>query len=475
MSIISSISNFQVESSINSVLFSPYRITRTPTNYVDLLEDMDQTLTERGLRATVRVFEDADARFKASSYRKARYYTKGKYPRRILTNLGELSFEREYYVDKRTGGDGFFYVDSEFRLPRRDYYDPMIKASIVELSADHSYGQTGELVGARIGTHFKPFRSARWRSVSRQTIHHILKVTQPPDPEIAALATTPDTIYVQMDEKFVHLQNQDGKDCEIKLAVVYDGIQAVSPSRNMLLNRHVIGSVTDVVQLRNDLLDYLSKAYDIMHIKHIVLSGDGAAWIKNSSHDLKLAPQIRTLLVLDRFHAFQAVHRMTTDQACRGTLRDLLLHNRRRDFQTTAASLMALNVDHAEAVRDHMNYLLSNWQSIQNQRSPLFKGCSMEGHISHFAAALFTARPKAHSLAMIHKRLAWRLLRINGHDIQRLYLEEHSDLIPADHRFYDSSHAPLSVLDSTDHRSSYIYQVLKASGEIHYASTVDPF
>jgi len=475
MSIISSISDFQVESSINSVLFNPYRITRTPTNYLDLLEDMDQTLTERGVNAVVRVFEDADARFKVSAYRKAHYYTKGRFSRRILTNLGEISFEREYYVDKRTGSDGFFFVDAEFRLPRRDYYDSMIKATIVELCADHSYIQTGEIVGAGIGTRFKPFHSARWRSVSRQTVHNILKAAQPPDPEIATLASTPDTIYVQMDEKFVHLQNQDGKDCEIKLAVVYDGIQAVSPSRNVLLNRHVIGSVTDVACLRNDLLDYLSKAYDTTQIKHIVLSGDGAAWIKNSAPDLKLTPQIRTLLVLDRFHAFQAVNRMTTDLACRGVLRDHLLQNRRRDFQSTAASLMALNPDHAEAVLDHVNYLLSNWLSIQNQRSPLFKGCSMEGHISHFAAALFTARPKAHSLPMIAKRLAWRLLRINGYDLKRLYLEEHSDLIPADRCFFDSSHAPLSVLDSTDHRLSYIYQVLKASGEIHYASTVDPF
>ncbi|MDP3129992.1 MAG: UPF0236 family protein [Bacillota bacterium] len=475
MSIIPSFSNCQIESSINSVLFRPYRITEGLTNYLDLLVDLDQTLNDRGLRAVVRVIEDMDIRFKASSYRKANYFTKGKYPRRIMTGLGELSFEREYYVDKRTGSDGFFYVDEVFGLPRRDYYDPYFKSLIVALCAEHSYGQSGEIAGASIGTRFKAFRFAAWRNISRQTVRNILKAAEPPDPIIAALANTPETIYVQMDEKFVHSQNQNGAECEIKLAVVYDGIQAVSPSRNVLLNRHVIGSIDGIGPLRNGLLDYLSRAYDLTKIKHIVLSGDGAVWIKNSSSELKLAPQIRPLLVLDRFHTFQAVHRMTTDPDLRDVLRDCLLHNRRREFEKTSLALVALDPEREEAIRGQMDYLLANWQSIQNQRSPLFKGCSMEGHISHFAAALFTARPKAHSLAMIAKRLAWRLLRINGSDIQRLYLEDHSKLVPSDRYFFDSSHAPRSVLDSTDHRISYIYQILKASGEIHFASSRDSY
>lgn len=457
------------------MLSRPFRITGELTNYLDLLVDLDQTLNDRGLLAAVRVIEDMDARFKASPYRKANFYTKGKYPRRIMTGLGELSFEREYYVAKRTGSDGFFYVDDALGLPRRDYYDPYFKSLIVALCADHSYGQSGEIASASIGTRFKAFRSAAWRNISRQTVRNILKAAVLPDPEITALANTPETIYVQMDEKFVHSQNQNGQECEIKLAVIYDGIQMVSPSRNVLLNRHVIGSIDGIGPLRNGLLDYLSRAYDLTKIKHIVLSGDGAAWIKNSSSELKLAPQIRPLLVLDRFHTFQAVHRMTTDPDLRDVLRDCLLHNRRHEFEKATIALIALDPEREEAIRGQMNYLLSNWHSIQNQRSPLFKGCSMEGHISHFAAALFTARPKAHSLAMIAKRLAWRLLRINGSDIQRLYLEEHSDLVSADHAFVDSSHAPRSVLDSTDHRITYIYQTLKASGEIYAASTCDPF
>ena len=50
--------------------------------------------------------------------------------------------------------------------------------------------------------------------------------------------------------------------------------------------------------------------------------------------------------------------------------------------------------------------------------------CSMESHISHILADLFTARPKAYSENGLKKLLKLRLLKINKINIKELYLNQ---------------------------------------------------
>ena len=50
--------------------------------------------------------------------------------------------------------------------------------------------------------------------------------------------------------------------------------------------------------------------------------------------------------------------------------------------------------------------------------------CSMESHISHILADIFTARPKAYSENGLRKLLKLRLLKINGKNIKELYLNQ---------------------------------------------------
>ena len=49
--------------------------------------------------------------------------------------------------------------------------------------------------------------------------------------------------------------------------------------------------------------------------------------------------------------------------------------------------------------------------------------CSMESHISHIFADLFTSRPKAYSQDGLRQLLKLRLLKVNGKDIKKMYLE----------------------------------------------------
>lgn len=53
-----------------------------------------------------------------------------------------------------------------------------------------------------------------------------------------------------------------------------------------------------------------------------------------------------------------------------------------------------------------------------------FLSCSMESHISHTFADLFTSRPKAYSKKGLEKQLKLRLLKTNGINIKKFYLSK---------------------------------------------------
>lgn len=70
-----------------------------------------------------------------------------------------------------------------------------------------------------------------------------------------------------------------------------------------------------------------------------------------------------------------------------------------------------------------MNYILNNWNERQLYQNNAHMKCSMESHISHIFADIFTSRPKAYSKKGLRKLLEIRLLKINGVNIKELYFK----------------------------------------------------
>ena len=78
--------------------------------------------------------------------------------------------------------------------------------------------------------------------------------------------------------------------------------------------------------------------------------------------------------------------------------------------------------ERTETIENKMNYILNNWGPRQLYQSKSFLKCSMESHISHIFADIFTSRPKAYSKKGLKQLLKLRLLKINGQNIKKLYL-----------------------------------------------------
>lgn len=70
-----------------------------------------------------------------------------------------------------------------------------------------------------------------------------------------------------------------------------------------------------------------------------------------------------------------------------------------------------------------MNYILNNWNERQLYQNNSYMKCSMESHISHILADIFTSRPKAYSKKGLRQLLKLRILKINKTDIKELYFK----------------------------------------------------
>jgi len=372
-------------------------------NYLDFFNYLDGFLLEIVKKSIINTFESIDIKYKNSISRKELYYTKGLYPRTIMTLFGEITFEREYYVPKDRNIDGFFYVDQLFNLPKRDYYDPMIKALIIEKSAQYSYIQSGQIVGDMLGNKFKSMTDSLYAKISRQTVYNVIKHADMNFTYTDTKANV-DTLYIQFDEKYVYTQGTNKLKKEIKAAVIYTGIKEEYKNRNMLVNRHVITSLGYSTDIKHKCLNYIFKTYDTNKIKTVMISGDGAQWIKKSTSDFYFHENITVHFVLDRFHMNQAVNHITKDEDIKFYLRNYIQNNK--------------------------NYLVNHWVPIQKQKHNLFLGCSMEGHISHVLAAPFSSRPKAHSLHMLSKILIIREIYVNKLDAKHIYLNNHVSPTP---------------------------------------------
>lgn len=105
-------------------------------NYIDLISNLDNSLCNIAKQSLVTIFEAIDKSYCNSIERKHKYHIKAHLPRTILTVFGEITFTRTFYTD-RYNKSSYYYLD-RFSGLKKDYFDPYIKATIVQYLANKS-------------------------------------------------------------------------------------------------------------------------------------------------------------------------------------------------------------------------------------------------------------------------------------------------------------------------------------------------
>src|SRR5574344_2139330 len=190
-------------------------------NYIELLSNLDNSLCEIAKNSLITIFETIDKSYSNSIERKHKYYIKAHHKRSIMTIFGEITFTRTFYTDKNNNGS-YCYLDRFLGLRKHDYFDPYIKATIIEYSAYNSIPTVVNMINDLIGNRIKLEDKIKY--LNRQTIRNIILDSKLSNPELKQL-DTPDTLYVIADEKWVHTQNNNNEDVMVKSIVVFDGIK----------------------------------------------------------------------------------------------------------------------------------------------------------------------------------------------------------------------------------------------------------
>jgi len=387
-------------------------------NYINLLSTLDKSLCNIAKESLITIFEAIDKGYRESYDRKRKYHIKAHHTRSLMTIFGEITFRRTFYSDKYNKGS-FCYLDWFLGLNKYDYFDPYIKALVIDYSTKYSFQKTGNLISEMIGNRMELSKDCL---LSRQIVRNIILKSVMPVPKYERNNDV-DTIYIMADEKFIHTQRNNRKDVMIKSIVVFDKINN-EDNRIKLINKMIFsnysGSIVDNV------LDYIYKVYNTDKIKNVYYMGDGAGWIKNIKNYFKFTTNTNVIFGLDKFHFKQALHHICQNELLEYNATTYILNNDKNTFKELCNNLIISYPHRQKTILEKETYILNNWQYILNSYNNSLR-CCMESNISHNIADLFTSRPKAYSLEMIDKLMEHRMLYKNNHNLKELYLKNYNN------------------------------------------------
>ena len=395
-------------------------------NYYNFVHDLD-SFNDSFMKDLIKeYFQYVDECFFHSSYRKNFCDSNGFYERKnYVTLFGEINFKRRYYYDKNTK-EYFFFTDLFLGLPKRKHFDPFVCAELCDQSTTESYSKAGKIISNKIGK-----RINNNIVINRATTRNIVLSFNPEHNEELELKRV-EKLFIMLDEKFIGSQFNDGKDFMAKASVIFeDSVPEYktkkkdnSKTRYKLINPHACASIDDT--LLDDIINYIYDNYDVNYIKELNFMGDCASWIKSfpNSYWFKFTPNTDIKFAMDNFHFKQALLQLTTKKYPDITLamQEYIDSNSKKDFNMIIEQFKDLYPERIETIESKQNYILNNWKERQVFINNPNMKCSMESHISHILADLFTARPKAYSANGLRKLLKLRLLKINKINIKELYL-----------------------------------------------------
>lgn len=383
-------------------------------NYINMISTFDKSLCECFKHAFIELLNEIDINYCKSLERTSKYYIKDHYSRTILTIFGEITINRTYYESK-LDGSSFCYLDRMLGLQKYDYFDPYLKAEVLDYVSNHNYSETAEHINILIGN--RVCTEEKIKYLSRQTVRNIIKKAKIAEPEIIRKDDV-EELYIISDEKWISTQRNNGKKVMQKSIVIFDGFN-VNGKRKSLNNKMTFsGRNEDFIY---EAINYIEKAYDITKIKRFYMLGDGATWINNLKYDFNCFNNIEIIQGLDHFHFKQAIWRIYNDKDVYNTIVSYIIKDNKEDFNRIINEIIDLKPDRTEKINEYKQYLLNNWNKIGN----LIKynlSCPMESQISHTFASYFTSRPKGYNKDMITTLINLRLKKKNNYNIKQLYL-----------------------------------------------------
>jgi len=391
-------------------------------NYLEILGSADLAGQNLSIAILKQLIENIETEFLNRPGRTTFYHVKSHHPRTLLTIFGPLTYYRTFYKNVKTE-ESYCHVDSFLGLRKYDYFCPYVKALVTEAACDSSFAAAGRHVSATVGNRVS--LKGNPVLISRQTARSFVKESKLVSPSPQKMKSTPPTLFLMLDEKYIHTQNNEGKDIVVHHAVLFEAILPVGKQRkrNKLVNKRMFSSMNG--DLNKQVLDYIDQVYDVNKIQRIYVLGDGANWIKGSVGEYKFEKN-EVFFALDKFHFKQALRHITLDDDLSEQMLEHILEGEMDSFKGMCSVLQSQNEHRRDTIEEKKNYVINNWAAILLSYHDNLT-CCMEGQISHNLASLFTSRPKGYSKETLIKLLCARTQHRNGYNTRELFLSDYQN------------------------------------------------
>ena len=368
--------------------------------------NLEEKIRNIGDEFTKQLYEEylsqLDEKFKCSIERLQKYYVKEtKKDRKLVSTIGEISFQSTRYVDKLTN-KCYCFINDVLALKPYQRFTNEAEHTLVAYAMENNMSQSAK-------------SALRNVIVSRSTVSRKVKnLKGSPKENITKTDKQPDVLYIEIDEIHANLQFGGNRICPC--AIVHEGYKDNNAIRKELLNVHYFASAyLTYEELTNVIYDYVDKKYDIDKFKVIFVSGDGLI-AKQNLH--KIFPNSK--FVLDPFHyQCKYLNCIFKNNTYLKSIADNYIRNNQIDeFNALVKYQIEQYPEEANQIRKKAKYITNNVEYIINQKDELYVcHCSMEGHVNHGFARYITSSPFGFSLEGLNNKLKLLVHFKNYHEL----------------------------------------------------------
>lgn len=315
-------------------------------------------------------------------------------PRTLLTDLGELRYERTYF--KAKDGKLYYLVDYLIGVEPYERLSKELCAELVQQAADTSMEKAAKDVGV---------------AVSRQTVNNKVLALKEVAVEANRVDQTPKELHLFADEDHVHMKT--GRSAIIPLLTVTEGVDTTNKRHKTVNAVHFEGFGISNQSFFENVSSFLYERYDMDEVENVYVHADGGSWIQTAKDWL---PNVG--FVMDGFHLqkrFRKIARLKDAAPYMGTLRKAIKENAFERFVEYCTRIDAMQDDNGHKIlRDNVNFIQNNWDAVVLRMKNEICGSCTEPLVSHVLSTRLSRNPLAWSEHGLRQMAMVRVYVKNG-------------------------------------------------------------
>jgi hypothetical protein len=337
--------------------------------------------------------------------------------RSILTSLGMIHFQRDYYKD-RTNGKYVYPLDHLLGIEKYERVGGSVSSRLVRYASTMSYAKSARLVAGD--------------AVSRQSVHDAIRRSQLPAPTLPETKRKVKVLHIFADEDHVHLQkpgHQRGKKSQIvPLVVVTEGVRDVGGGRRRTIRpKYFVDREFSPEALWKAVEGYIDSTYNMDYLQTIYVHADGGRWIKG-----KLDNFGQTIHIMDGFHVMKYLKKLSSAFPKKNPKASIFAQIKKNDRKAADRYFQEM-LDETEGdirknrqktVQDVGRFIMNNWEEIRRLQTVKDHQSCTEAQVSHVLSERFSRDPMGWGKECLGELSSVRIFLMNGGEFNKNCLEK---------------------------------------------------